>query len=147
MNLNHFLEETSVKSILILPIFVKDLFYGFIGFDDCQSERTWNEDEISFLKTIAANMAIAIERAQAEKEVQLAYEEKNSTLESIRDGFFSVTRDWTVTFWNKEAENLLATKKQEIVGMNLWDVFQSAISSDFLQAISSGYRRKYPCQI
>ena len=126
-----FLEETSVKSILVLPIFVKDSFYGFIGFDDCQSERTWNDDEISFLKTIAANMAIAIERAQAEKEVQLAYEEKNSTLESIRDGFFSVTRDWTVTFWNKEAENLLATQKQDIVGMNLWDVFQSAISSDF----------------
>lgn len=121
--------DASVKSILILPIFVKDLFYGFIGFDDCQKERTWNEDEISFLKTIAANMAIAIERAQAEKAVQLAYEERNSTLESIRDGFFSVTKDWIVTFWNKEAENLLGTKKQEIVGRNLWDVYSSEIGS------------------
>jgi PAS domain S-box-containing protein len=123
------LAETSVRSLLILPIFVKDLFYGFIGFDDCRNERTWNEDEISFLKTIAANMAIAIERAQAEKAVQLAYEEKNSTLESIRDGFFSVTKDWIVTFWNKEAEQLLGTKKHEILGRNLWEVHPAETGS------------------
>jgi PAS domain S-box-containing protein len=50
----------------------------------------------------------------------------NAILESITDGFFSVDKNWTVTIWNKEAEKLLHTKSETIIGRNLWDVFSNA---------------------
>ncbi len=54
--------EQDIKSILILPIFVKNQFYSFIGFDDCTSERIWTIDEINILKTLANNISVSIER-------------------------------------------------------------------------------------
>lgn len=31
--------DNEIKSILILPLFINDLFTGFIGFDDCTNEK------------------------------------------------------------------------------------------------------------
>ncbi|HVZ56479.1 MAG TPA: PAS domain-containing protein, partial [Chitinophagaceae bacterium] len=54
-----------------------------------------------------------------------------SILESITDGFFSLDRDWVVTYCNKEAEKLLATPKEEILGKNLWERYAEAIPLKF----------------
>nr|WP_294903018.1 PAS domain S-box protein [uncultured Lacibacter sp.] len=66
------------------------------------------------------------QRKTAELELQLLFEERNNILESIGDAFFAVDRNWVVSYWNKEAEALLATKREAIVGKNLWDVFAGA---------------------
>lgn len=52
----------NILSILILPIFVKNKFHSFIGFDDCTIERIWSTDEINILKTLANNISVSIER-------------------------------------------------------------------------------------
>lgn len=44
-------------------------------------------------------------------------------LESITDGFYAVDRDWTVTYWNKEAERILQRSRESIIGMNLWKAY------------------------
>lgn len=56
------LDEQGIKSILQIPVFIKDHFYGYLGFDDCTQERKWTEEEISFLRTLSSNLAVAIER-------------------------------------------------------------------------------------
>jgi signal transduction histidine kinase len=48
---------------------VKNQFWGFIGFDYCQSDRAWNESEISILQTTAANLGGFIERELSRKEL------------------------------------------------------------------------------
>lgn len=62
------------------------------------------------------------DRKHAEKELLLAYEEKNTILESIGDAFFNVDNDWTVTYWNAKAAEFLGIKKENILNQNLWDV-------------------------
>jgi PAS domain S-box-containing protein len=71
------------------------------------------------------------ERKQAAEALQQAFEEKTNILESIGDAFFTVSRDWKVTYWNKQAERYLNLKKEKILEKNLWDVFAEAIDSDF----------------
>jgi len=44
-------------------------------------------------------------------------------LESINDGFFSLDKNMIVTYWNDKAETLLKTKREMIMGKNLWDIF------------------------
>ncbi len=65
-------------------------------------------------------------RKKAELELESAYKEKETILESIGDGFFTLNRDWIVTYWNSAAEELLHTPKQKILGKNIWDVFSDA---------------------
>ncbi|MGG9962773.1 PAS domain S-box protein [Ferruginibacter sp. SUN106] len=69
-------------------------------------------------------------RKQAEKELQAAYIEKDTILESIADAFFAVDKNWMVTYWNKEAEKMLHTPKHTIVGRHLWEVFSGSIDSE-----------------
>ena len=60
---------------------------------------------------------------KAELEILKLYEEKNAILESIGDGFFTVDKNWIVTYWNVEAEKMLGIKREEILEKNLWDDF------------------------
>ena len=55
-----------------------------------------------------------------------------SMMESIKDGFFAMDRNWTVTYWNKEAERMLNTPRSEIIGKNLWDFYPEALKYKFI---------------
>lgn len=64
-----------------------------------------------------------------------AYQQRISNiLESFTDGFFEVDANWTVTYWNAVAEELLLMPREEILGKNLWEVYQDAIPLKFYTA-------------
>lgn len=69
------------------------------------------------------------EQKNTELEIRKLYEEKNTILESIGDGFFALDQNWIVTYWNKEAENMLYVPKSKVVGQYLWDVFPDSVGS------------------
>lgn len=56
------LYRKAVKSMILLPVFYKEEFFGYIGFDECKTERFWTDEELSFLKTLISNLEVAIER-------------------------------------------------------------------------------------
>lgn len=68
---------------------------------------------------------------KAELALEQAFQERINILESIGDAFFAVDRDWTVTYWNKEAEHVLFKKREDIVGKNLWVEYTDAKGLDF----------------
>jgi PAS domain S-box-containing protein len=71
------------------------------------------------------------QRKQAEIELQQAYNEKNTVLESIGDGFFAVDKNSTVTYWNNKAEILLSAKREDVIGRNLHEMFARPDSMAF----------------
>jgi PAS domain S-box-containing protein len=64
------LEDQDILSIISMPIYVKDQWWGFIGLDECERERTWSEAETGALKTLAHNLGAAIYRIQVENELR-----------------------------------------------------------------------------
>ncbi len=58
-----------------------------------------------------------------------------ATLESITDAFITLDRDWRVTYVNKEAERLLRTTRDQVLGKVVWDEFKGAA------AFEKQYRR------
>lgn len=67
------------------------------------------------------------ERKIAEEASRRAFEEKVNILETLGDAFFTVNKNWIVTYWNKMAERLLQMPRNEILGKNLWDVYSDAV--------------------
>jgi PAS domain S-box-containing protein len=67
-------ERQHVKSSLAVPIFLKDYFWGFVGFDELTEVREWAESEFSILRSYASSLAGAIERKEIEKELIKAKE-------------------------------------------------------------------------
>ena len=70
-------------------------------------------------------------RKTAELELHKTLEEKNMLLESIGDGFFSVNKNWEVTYWNRQAEIILQRERKHILGENLWKSIPEAEFSNF----------------
>lgn len=81
-------------------------------------------------------------RKNAETTITQALIEKSEILESIGDAFFTVDTNWTVTYWNKVAGQVLHVAKDEIVGHNLWQVFAESVGSasyfKYHEAVNSG---------
>ena len=60
------LSPQGIISILVAPILFHNELWGFIGFDDCQNERTWDKTEAGILKSAGMLIASAIRRRRAE---------------------------------------------------------------------------------
>lgn len=64
------LQRDGILSILLVPIAIDDLFWGYIGFDDCHSEHCWSTSEESILVAMAASIGGALKRQQAEATIR-----------------------------------------------------------------------------
>lgn len=64
------LQTQGILSILILPLTVNARFWGFIGFDNCIQARTSDDLEIRLLQSAASAISLALERRQAEVQLQ-----------------------------------------------------------------------------
>jgi hemerythrin-like metal-binding protein len=56
------LKDYGILSILVIPVFLHEKFWGFVSFDDCRRERDFSEDEESILRSGSLLLANAIIR-------------------------------------------------------------------------------------
>jgi PAS domain S-box-containing protein len=82
------------------------------------------------------------ERKNTEADLLKVYEEKNTILERIDDGFFAVDKNAVITYWNKNAESLLDAKREDVIGKNLHEIFASTASRAFYDNYQKAARDK-----
>jgi len=68
--IHNFIACENTKSILIYPLWVKDRFFGFIGFDECNSNREWLPQEVDLLHLITRLIASSFEKEIHQKELK-----------------------------------------------------------------------------
>lgn len=64
------LASQSILSIVVIPIFVRHYFWGFVGFDECKYERQWTEAEFSTLAMFSRSIQKTVERNEIEQELE-----------------------------------------------------------------------------
>lgn len=62
-------------SVQLFPIHFGDAWWGYVGFDDCQAPREWDEQEITLLRTASEVMGSALQRWEAEAQARQARDE------------------------------------------------------------------------
>lgn len=84
--LKNLLEEQAIISMLNIPVSVNGVFYGFIGFDDCTKGKSWTEDELSLLMSLANNIANAFERVENQRKIvesERIFRQINETIDDV----------------------------------------------------------------
>jgi PAS domain S-box-containing protein len=115
------LTDNEIKSILILPLYINDIFTGFIGFDDCTKEKKWSEEEIYIFQVLANNISSALERNRNENKI-LESEEKFKLIANNIPGTVYLSKFdafSTKIFLSDEILNLTGYSKSEFIENNL----------------------------
>ena len=79
------LEPQGIISVLLVPIFLNNEFWGFVGFDDCKNERTFTENEESVLRSgsmLIANAMLRNEMTANIKESSIRLEDALQTAQA-----------------------------------------------------------------
>ncbi|NJN59214.1 MAG: GAF domain-containing protein [Leptolyngbyaceae cyanobacterium SL_5_9] len=82
----NFLEYLDVKSKLVMPILLKDQFWGLLIVHQCDRPRQWTSLEIDLLKQLADQVGIALAQAQMLEQATLQSQElarSNADLEQF----------------------------------------------------------------
>ncbi|WP_337966693.1 PAS domain S-box protein [uncultured Flavobacterium sp.] len=113
--------DNEIKSILILPLYINDIFTGFIGFDDCTNEKKWSEEEIYIFQVLANNISSALERNRNENKI-LESEEKFKLIANNIPGTVYLSKFdafSTKIFLSDEILHLTGYSKSEFIENNL----------------------------
>ena len=100
-----YLASLGIQSILLVPIMLREVFWGFIGFDDCHQKRIWNEAEQAALLAVGGSIGGAI----VQRRNEVAMQELNNALElRVRD------RTQELQEAKDSAEQLVRDRTQEL---------------------------------
>lgn len=92
-------------------------------------ESIWDESgKLVQIHGITKDISI---RKNAETALRQSELKLTTILESIGDSFFTVDRNWIITYFNRKAEEVLQVKREDVLGKSLWEVFKEAIHLNF----------------
>lgn len=111
------LESNKVKSVLFFPLYVDTELLGFIGFDNCTTDKIWSQDEIIILKTYANNISSALQRRNQENIIAESEERFRLLANNIPGTVYLAKHDeyFTKVFLNDEIENLTGYPKSDFL--------------------------------
>ncbi len=113
------MEKQNVLSFLLVPIFLQEKLWGFIGFDNCSQERSWKDYELTILKTAADSIASAWERFQSEKALRDSENKSKSLIRAIPDIMLIINQEGTILDYSSKNMELMPLKEGEIIGNNI----------------------------
>ncbi|MCL2539170.1 MAG: ATP-binding protein, partial [Oscillospiraceae bacterium] len=82
------LRPQGIKSILLVPVFIREEFWGFVGFNDCHRERLFTMNEESILRSGSMLIANALLRNDMTQQLASALE-KTRAASQAKGNFLS----------------------------------------------------------
>lgn len=82
------MEMQGIKSYLFTPIFSENKFWGWIGYDDCKTEREWIDEEVYVLHTVAKNIGIRLNQDKTNAKLEAHLEQFDFYLKGSSQGMW-----------------------------------------------------------
>lgn len=94
------LEAQNIQSLLLVPIMLRGGFQGFIGFDDCETQRAWPDSQVSALLAAAASIGNAFDRRDTEEALEHNRRLLSSITDNIKEGIYRSTVEGRLEYVN-----------------------------------------------
>ncbi len=130
-------QDQGIKSLVVVPIFVDETWWGVIGFEDRLSERIRSDAEIEALQSAADMVGAAISHDRAEKELNFAASVYHNSLEAI----MITDADDRIIRVNPAFSDITGYVEQEIVGRHVDTLRSGRHDPKFYQLIGDSLRQ------
>lgn len=138
------LQSQGLKSVLIVPIFVGDDWWGFIGFDEIKWEREWSPEEEDALRGAAGILGGAIQRQRAERALNRSEQHYLAILQDQTDMICRFVPEGQITFANEAFEAFFGMTMGQAVKHQIWEVMQNAGDIEALRAKIEAITPQHP---
>ena len=79
----NFFSSFHIKSVLAIPIFIRNDFWGLVSFDDCQQQRVFGETEVRILRSWGLLIVGAMQRSAIAASLERANRAKSDFLANM----------------------------------------------------------------
>lgn len=110
------LEAQGVKSLICIPIQKNDGWWGFIGFDDCSSERVWSGTEVEALRAAADTLGAAIKRKQSEEALRNSENSYKGLFNAVQDAIYIQNKDGVFLDVNQGTTQMYGYPREFFIG-------------------------------
>ena len=129
------LSPQGIMSILVVPVFLHNRFWGFVGFDDCRRERIFSEDEESVLRSAGLLIAHALLRNDMTRNVRTAAAKLEAVITNYLGIIISVDQNGIITLFNGLHVDKLGKDSSSLEGKPLDAVFHENEYSEVVSKI------------
>ncbi len=116
--LSPLLEKHNIRSGVTVHIPGHNGTYGVLG-AYCSGMRSFSQDDISFLRSVANIIATAMQRKRDEEAVRRSETYFRGLLESAPDGMAIIDSQGAIVLVNKESERLFGYERSELIGKKI----------------------------
>ena len=121
------LEMQNILSIVAVPIFAGDIWWGFIGFDFCLPGYQWTPLEVPILRLAAGILGSAIQRQIAEQTIRDNANILRTMLNALSESFFLIDTQGKVLELNETGAKRMGVPIDELRGAYIWDFFSQEV--------------------
>jgi len=140
------LQDEGILATANVPIFVGGQWWGYLGFDDCSSERSWSAIEIAALRAGAAAIGSAIRREIVDEERRSVEAYLRSHLEHLPAVTYIESTDidhrlgYLEAYVSPQVEALLGYTVEEWLGDDDYTMWDSMIHPDDKERVEENAR-------
>lgn len=112
-----YLEKRQIHSFICLPIYKDDTLWGFMGFDDCQQAREWDEQEIASLRLLTNGLSSVMSNAQLRSDLQRNNIQLESAIRASKDSLWDYDVRKERIYYSPQFIELLGYTSNELEGV------------------------------
>jgi PAS domain S-box-containing protein len=115
------LQSQDILSMMVVPVFSDNSFWGFIGFDDCHNLREWEDQEEAILHAMSGILGGRLARHTAEQTVQENERRYRSLLQNLSDAITVLDKDGSILYETVAAERMTGFSTRQRLGRLVFD--------------------------
>lgn len=120
-----FLEAQDIKSVMAIPLFIRNEFSGFIGFDYVKRFIEWSDSDLAILKVASEIIAYAIERKTVREALLYERDLLQALMDNIPDTiYFKDTESRFIRINRAQAGVLGIGNIEDAIGKTDFDFFE-----------------------
>jgi PAS domain S-box-containing protein len=116
-----FLAETGMRSIALVPVFVSNRWWGYVGFDDLNADREWSSAKVDAIRVAAGIIGAAVERYQVQQALAKSESEVRKLYRAVEQSPISIVITDTngiIEYVNPRFTRTTGYTLAEVVGKN-----------------------------